>query len=269
MPAARPPGVRASVPATSANLGPGFDALGLAVDLRDELLARVTGEGVRPGQWSIASYAEVSTGEDNLVLRAMRATFAEVGWTPAELAARFVPRVPMSRGLGSSAAAICAVVTAALAPAGDESVQVSRDVAAAALPIARRGWRAIPTTSQPASRRLHHRLHRFPWTGGGGPARAGIAAQRGRCHPGSEPQRVLRLLVKHLLINPDKITIRHSVPPSCQLSVRCPYRPATIPWSTPTSSLGCDRGERGSRSAQLVRASGVQHSPDQHKHNYR
>ena len=87
MPAARPSGVRVSMPATSAYLGPGFDALGLAVDLRDELLVRVAGEGVRPGEWSIASYAGVSTGEDNLVLRAMRATFAEVGWTPAELAA--------------------------------------------------------------------------------------------------------------------------------------------------------------------------------------
>jgi homoserine kinase len=103
MPAARPSGVRVSMPATSAYLGPGFDALGLAVDLRDELLVRVAGEGVRPGEWSIASYAGVSTGEDNLVLRAMRATFAALGWTPAELAARFVPRVPMSRGLGSSA----------------------------------------------------------------------------------------------------------------------------------------------------------------------
>ncbi len=135
MPAARLPGVRVSIPATSAYLGPGFDALGLAVDLRDELLVRVAGEGVRPGEWSIASYAGVSTGEDNLVLRAMRATFAELGWTPAELAARFVPRVPMSRGLGSSAAAICAGVTAALVLAGVESVQVGRDVAAEA-------WRA-------------------------------------------------------------------------------------------------------------------------------
>ncbi len=136
MPPARLPGVRVSVPATSANLGPGFDALGLAVDLRDELLVRVAGEGLRAGEWSIASYAGVSVGEDNLVLRAMRATFAEVGWTPRELVARFVPRVPMSRGLGSSAAAICAGVTAALALAGEQPTFRGQDVATAALPIA-------------------------------------------------------------------------------------------------------------------------------------
>lgn len=117
---ARPTEVRVSVPATSANLGPGFDALGLALDLRDELVVRVAGEGVAPGEWVIASYGSVSVLEDNLVLRAMRATFAEAGWGPAGLVARYSPLVPMSRGLGSSAAAICAGVTAALALTGAE-----------------------------------------------------------------------------------------------------------------------------------------------------
>jgi len=190
----------------------------------------------------------------------MRATVAEVGWTPAELAAvgpagADVARPGFVRGCPS--ARLPRPRWRWLVTSPCRSVATWRPRRCPSRP----GWRAIPTTSRPASRRLHHRLHRFPWTGGGGPARAGIAAQRGRCHPGSERQRVLRLLVKHVLINPDKITIRHSIPSSCQLSVRCPYRPATIPWSTPTSSLGCDRGERGSRSAQLVRASGVQHSP--------
>ncbi len=138
MPGARLPAVRVSVPATSANLGPGFDALGLAVDLRDELLVRVVGDGVPAGQWVLASYAGVSVGEDNLVLRAMRATFAEVGWTPPELSARFVPRVPMSRGLGSSAAAICAGVTAALALAGGQSALEGQSLATTALPVAAR-----------------------------------------------------------------------------------------------------------------------------------
>jgi len=122
----RPSEVRVSVPATSANLGPGFDALGLALDLRDELAVRVVDADVTGGAWQLASYGGLSGGEDNLVLRAMRAAFTEVGWEPAGLTAHYSQHVPMSRGLGSSAAAICAGVTAALALAGVEPTAGSR-----------------------------------------------------------------------------------------------------------------------------------------------
>jgi homoserine kinase len=106
--------VRVQVPATSANLGPGFDALGLALSLHDELTLTVTEQ---PGL-HIHAYGDVPTDESNLVVQAARAGFAAVGEQPAGLELEYVGRIPHSRGLGSSAAAICAGVTAALALCG-------------------------------------------------------------------------------------------------------------------------------------------------------
>ena len=109
-------GVR--VPATSANLGPGFDCLGLALGLYDEVevrparqtLVTVTGEGA----------TVVPRSESHLILRAVRATLDELGGRsrPAGLALRATNRIPHGRGLGSSAAAITAGVLAALHLAG-------------------------------------------------------------------------------------------------------------------------------------------------------
>jgi homoserine kinase len=106
--------VQVRVPATSANLGPGFDALGLALTLHDEVDAwvgesglsiEVSGEG--------ADLAEA--GEDHLVVRAMRAAFAIAGGQPPGLGLRCVNRIPHGRGLGSSAAAVVAGILAARA----------------------------------------------------------------------------------------------------------------------------------------------------------
>ena len=72
----RPARVRA--PATSANLGPGFDALGLALALYDEVEARVTDGGLAievSGEGSETAAA----GEQHLVVRAMRAAFGAIG----------------------------------------------------------------------------------------------------------------------------------------------------------------------------------------------
>jgi homoserine kinase len=101
--------VRVSVPATSANLGPGFDCLGLALDLRDDLTARIT-----PGGLHIAVEGEgggtggVPRDETHLVVRAMRRTFERLGVAPPGLHVSCVNRIPHARGLGSSAAAIVA-----------------------------------------------------------------------------------------------------------------------------------------------------------------
>src|SRR5207302_447373 len=106
--------VRVRVPATSANLGPGFDALGLALSLYDDVDVRVRESGL-----SIEIEGEgadlAGAGEDHLVVQAMRKTFAACGSQPPGLRLRCVNRIPHGRGLGSSAAAIVAGILAARA----------------------------------------------------------------------------------------------------------------------------------------------------------
>lgn len=101
--------VRVSVPATSANLGPGFDALGLALDLRDRLEAEVIERGLVVEVDGVAS-DEVPLDEGHLVVRAMRAAFDELGVQPPGLRLRCENVIPHARGLGSSSAAIVAGV---------------------------------------------------------------------------------------------------------------------------------------------------------------
>jgi homoserine kinase len=111
--------VRVRVPATSANLGPGFDALGLALSLHDEVEARVVPSGLHIDV-SGEGAADVTDAEEaHLVVQAMRAAFDDLGTgQPPGLALRCVNRIPHGRGLGSSAAAIVAGVLAARQLAG-------------------------------------------------------------------------------------------------------------------------------------------------------
>ena len=119
------------VPATSANLGPGFDALGLALSLHDEIQARVAPAGLSIEVSGEGAADVADAGEKHLVVRAMRVTFDALGTgQPPGLALRCVNRIPHGRGLGSSAAAIVAGVLAARALAG---AAVTPD---AALPLA-------------------------------------------------------------------------------------------------------------------------------------
>ena len=97
--------VQVRTPATSANLGPGFDALGLALTLYDDLRARVTGDSWRVSVTGEGA-GELPTDESHLVVRAMLATFDELGARPAGVAVECVNRIPQARGLGSSSAAI-------------------------------------------------------------------------------------------------------------------------------------------------------------------
>ncbi|MBQ1020386.1 homoserine kinase [Micromonospora sp. D93] len=106
--------VRVRVPATSANLGPGFDALGLALGLYDDVAAEVASGGVRvtvTGQGA----AELPDDDRHLVVRAMRAAFDVLGAHPDGLSVECVNRIPQARGLGSSSAAIVAGVLLARA----------------------------------------------------------------------------------------------------------------------------------------------------------
>lgn len=95
------------VPATSANLGPGFDALGLALDLCDDLELEATTGGVEievEGEGA----ASVPTGEDHLVVQALRRGLDHAGAPQVGVRLHAMNRIPHGRGLGSSAAATIA-----------------------------------------------------------------------------------------------------------------------------------------------------------------
>jgi homoserine kinase len=101
-------------PATSANLGPGFDSLGLALALHDEVHAQVIGRGLRIEVDGVGERT-ARYGERHLVVRAMRAAFEELGEQPPGIGLHCVNAIPHGFGLGSSAAAIVAGVLAARA----------------------------------------------------------------------------------------------------------------------------------------------------------
>ncbi|WP_087485496.1 homoserine kinase [Brachybacterium massiliense] len=99
--------VSVQVPATSANLGPGFDALGLALDLCDVLSVEATTGAVEievEGEGS----GDLPDGEDHLVVRALRRGLDYAGAPQTGLRLRAHNRIPHGRGLGSSAAATVA-----------------------------------------------------------------------------------------------------------------------------------------------------------------
>ncbi len=107
------------VPATSANLGPGFDSLGLALGLYDVVEAEVRAEGLEVEVVGEGA-ADVPLDESHLVVRAVLA--AATAWgagPPPGLRLRAHNAIPHGRGLGSSAAAVVAGVSVAdlLAPA--------------------------------------------------------------------------------------------------------------------------------------------------------
>ncbi|HEX5089637.1 MAG TPA: homoserine kinase [Nocardioides sp.] len=112
---------RVSVPATSANLGPGFDSLGLALDLRDVLEAEPAGSGLSVEVTGEGAGA-LPLDDEHLVVRAMRLAFDALGGQPGGI--RLVCRnsIPHARGLGSSSAAIVGglVLARALAEEGTE-----------------------------------------------------------------------------------------------------------------------------------------------------
>lgn len=118
MTASLPPGtrVRVRVPASSANLGPGFDALGLALGVWDECEAEVLGQAGVVVEIEGEGASSVPRDESHLVVRTMVAAWHELGVAvPAGLRIRCVNQVPHGRGMGSSATAIVTGIVAAQA----------------------------------------------------------------------------------------------------------------------------------------------------------
>lgn len=110
--------VTVSVPATTANLGPGLDCLGLALDLYNEVTfaeigsdftVEVQGEGA----------GKLPADSSNLVLQAAERLFDLVGQRPSGLRVLQENRIPVGSGLGSSAAAVLSGILAANAMAGE------------------------------------------------------------------------------------------------------------------------------------------------------
>jgi homoserine kinase len=97
--------VTVRVPATTANLGPGFDCLGLALELADTLVAEIASEGLEVRVAGEGAHA-VPLDESHLVVRSMRAAFDAMDRRPSGLHLACTNRIPHSRGLGSSSAAI-------------------------------------------------------------------------------------------------------------------------------------------------------------------
>ena len=95
-----------SVPATSANLGSGFDTFGLALDLRDRYAAQVLDDAVFDVDVSGEGADEVKKDKNHLVIKAMLRGFEFMGQKPRGLALRALNVTPHARGLGSSASAI-------------------------------------------------------------------------------------------------------------------------------------------------------------------
>lgn len=111
-----PSAVTVSVPATTANLGPGFDCLGLALDLRNELTLRFTGpfSAFDDAETTYTIHvlgvdaAKVPTDRRNLVVVAIESLFRHVNRRPTAAHLELVNCIPVGSGLGSSSSAVVA-----------------------------------------------------------------------------------------------------------------------------------------------------------------
>jgi homoserine kinase len=105
--------VTVKVPATSANLGPGFDTLGLALAVYDELRVTVRDEPGATVEVIGVGAGEVPTDESNLVVQAIAHAFSAVGHPMPGLDLVARNTIPHGRGMGSSGAAIVSGIMAA------------------------------------------------------------------------------------------------------------------------------------------------------------
>lgn len=100
--------IRIRVPATTANLGPGFDTLGIALNMYNHFIFEQIESGLE-----IRGAFSYHCDENNLVYRSMLKTFEKTGYRHSGIRITIDSDIPVSRGLGSSAACIVAGVMAA------------------------------------------------------------------------------------------------------------------------------------------------------------
>ena len=98
--------VQIQIPATSANLGPGFDSLGLALGMHDRYVAQILDDPGLDIDISGEGAEVLPRTEKNLLVKAMYRGFKFLGGEPKGVAIRALNVIPHGRGLGSSASAI-------------------------------------------------------------------------------------------------------------------------------------------------------------------
>lgn len=103
--------IRVRVPASSANMGAGFDTLGIALSLYNRISIEEIPEGLEIYTSNGGGF--VPKGENNLIYRAMNAVFETVGYKPLGIRISQNSDIPMTRGLGSSSACIVGGMLAA------------------------------------------------------------------------------------------------------------------------------------------------------------
>ncbi len=106
--------IEVKIPATSANLGPGFDTLGLALDLYNTFSFKEISNGLH-----IDGFGPDYNSSNNLVYKSMIKTFEKVGYRPKGISIEAKTEIPISRGLGSSSSCIIGGILGANHLAGD------------------------------------------------------------------------------------------------------------------------------------------------------
>ena len=114
-------GIRVAAPATTANLGPGYDCLGMALDMWNTVeVEQLTSGGTPSVTVSGEGAGELESGTGNLVYRSMEFLYRELGRPMPAVQVACENEIPLARGLGSSAAAIAGGLAAANALSGSE-----------------------------------------------------------------------------------------------------------------------------------------------------
>ena len=111
--------IRVAAPATTANLGPGYDCLGMALDIWNTVDVELLSGGDSPSvAVSGEGEGELEAGPENLVYRSMEFLYRELGRPVPPVKVSCVNEIPLARGLGSSAAAIAGGLVAGNALSG-------------------------------------------------------------------------------------------------------------------------------------------------------
>jgi len=104
--------IQLEVPATTANLGSGFDCIGAALGITNKIIVETKPDGIEVDVIGEGA-GEIKRNEENLVIKAIKKVFDRAGTSLNGIKVTLINRIPIARGLGSSAACIVGGVVAA------------------------------------------------------------------------------------------------------------------------------------------------------------